>query len=42
MGKREGKGTFFSPDGCKYEGDYKNGQQHGIGFYTFASGITTR
>jgi hypothetical protein len=40
--KKEGRGTFFWPDGRKYEGDWKNGKQHGIGIYTSASGKTKR
>jgi hypothetical protein len=35
----EGKGTYFWPDGSKYEGDWKNGMQNGIGIHTSASGI---
>ena len=26
------------PDGRKYEGEWKNGKQHGVGVYTSSSG----
>lgn len=38
--KKEGKGTFTYPNGDVYTGDWKKGQRHGFGTYTFhASGI---
>jgi hypothetical protein len=32
--KREGKGSFVWKDGRKYEGDWQDGKQHGIGIFT--------
>jgi hypothetical protein len=32
----------FRPDGRKYDGEWKNGKQHGIGIYTSASQKTKK
>jgi hypothetical protein len=34
--------SIYRPDGRKYEGDWKNGKQHGVGIYTSASGKTKK
>ena len=31
--KKDGKGLFEWPDGKKYNGEWKNGKQHGFGEY---------
>ena len=33
---------FYWPDGRKYDGEWKNGKQHGVGVYTSASGKTKK
>ena len=33
-----GRGTFTSTDGIKYEGEFKDGERNGQGTYTFPSG----
>jgi len=33
-----GQGTFTSPDGKKYDGEWKDGTYHGHGTYTFGKG----
>ena len=38
----EGYGVFEWPDGRKYDGEWKNGKQHGVGVYTSASGKTKK
>lgn len=38
MEKKHGKGIFVWPDGRKYDGDWENGKQHGIGYYTGKNG----
>ena len=40
--KKEGHGTFHWPDGRKYEGQWENGKQHGVGIYTTSSGKTKK
>ena len=32
------QGTFISPDGFKYVGEWKDGEFHGVGTYTWALG----
>jgi len=34
--------VIYRPDGRKYDGDWKNGKQHGEGTYTSATGKTKR
>ena len=33
MDKKGGKGTFYWPNGSRYEGFWENGKQHGVGTY---------
>ena len=40
MGSFTGKTKFFYDDGSVYDGDFKDGQMHGIGKMTFPNGIT--
>jgi len=37
-GKYHGQGTITSPDGDKYEGEFKDGVKHGKGTETFPDG----
>jgi len=37
---KEGHGAFKWPDGRKYEGQWKDGKQHGTGTYTTAKNET--
>ena len=37
-GKRNGQGTFTSPDGEKYVGEWKDNKFHGKGTYFFGKG----
>jgi hypothetical protein len=36
--KKEGRGVFTWPDKRKYDGQWKNGKQHGIGVYHSSRG----
>ena len=38
MGVRHGQGTINSPEGEKYEGEWKDGNEHGQGTYTWSDG----
>jgi hypothetical protein len=37
-GNKHGKGTYFFPNGDRYEGKWKRGKQHGEGTYFFSEG----
>ena len=37
-GKRDGYGVYTWADGRKYEGEFMNNEQHGIGTYISKSG----
>lgn len=39
---KDGQGVFNWPDGKKYDGQWKAGKQHGLGYYTSKSGETRR
>jgi hypothetical protein len=34
----QGQGTYYSPEGFIYEGEFENGTFNGLGRYTFADG----
>ena len=33
-----GEGTYTSPDGTKYKGEWRSGKKHGTGMYEYGSG----
>ena len=39
--KKHGHGTFTFPDGSKYEGEFKNGED-GAGVFTDVTGVTRK
>jgi hypothetical protein len=42
MTNKDGKGIFTWKDGRKYDGEWKDGKQHGIGMYTKKDGTTKK
>lgn len=42
MINKNGNGTFQWADGKKYQGEWVDGKQHGVGYYTNANGVSKK